>query len=156
MKLVMDLVVNHTSAEHPWFVESRSSKTNPKRHFYHWQKPRFNDKGERCEPNNWQSAFSSNISAWQWDEATGEYYLQLFNGAQPDLNWESPEVRDTIFEMMRWWFKRGIDGFRGFDACIMYHVFSSYDLRSCRNGRHMHDLESSGGYISNSPKLTSC
>jgi oligo-1,6-glucosidase len=100
MKLVMDLVVNHTSDEHPWFVESRSSRENPKRDWYFW----------RDEPNNWTSAFSG--SAWELDDATGQYYLHLFSRKQPDLNWENPEVREAIYEMMRWWLDRGVDGFR--------------------------------------------
>jgi oligo-1,6-glucosidase len=100
MKLVMDLVVNHTSDEHPWFVESRSSKDNPKRDWYWW----------REAPNNWRSAFSG--SAWELDEATGEHYLHLFSRKQPDLNWENPEVREAVYAMMRWWLDRGVDGFR--------------------------------------------
>ncbi len=100
MKLVMDLVVNHTSDEHPWFVESRSSRDNPKRDWYWW----------RDEPNNWTSAFSG--SAWDLDETTGQYYLHLFSKKQPDLNWENPEVREAVYEMMRWWLDRGVDGFR--------------------------------------------
>ena len=100
MRLIMDLVVNHTSDEHPWFVESRSSKDNPKRDWYWW----------RERPNNWRSAFSG--SAWDLDEATGEYYLHLFSRKQPDLNWENPEVREAVYSMMRWWLDRGVDGFR--------------------------------------------
>src|SRR3954451_8357738 len=100
MRLIMDLVVNHTSDEHPWFVESRSSKENPKRDWYWW----------RDEPNNWTSAFSG--SAWELDEATGQYYLHLFSRKQPDLNWENPEVRAAVYSMMRWWLDRGVDGFR--------------------------------------------
>jgi oligo-1,6-glucosidase len=100
MKLVMDLVVNHTSDEHPWFAESRSSRDNPKRDWYWW----------RETPNNWRSAFSG--SAWELDEATGEHYLHLFSRKQPDLNWENPEVRAAIHSMMRWWLDRGVDGFR--------------------------------------------
>jgi oligo-1,6-glucosidase len=100
MRLIMDLVVNHTSDEHPWFVESRSSKDNPKRDWYWW----------REQPNNWTSAFSG--SAWELDETTGEHYLHLFSRKQPDLNWENPEVRQAVYEMMNWWLDRGVDGFR--------------------------------------------
>ena len=100
MKLVMDLVVNHTSDEHPWFVESRASKDNPKRDWYWW----------RPAPNNWESFFSG--PAWELDEATGEHYLHLFSRKQPDLNWENPEVRHAVHSMMRWWLDRGVDGFR--------------------------------------------
>ena len=112
MKLVMDLVVNHTSDEHPWFVESRSSTDNPKRDWYWWRPPRggmgAGDPG--AEPNNWGSIFSG--SAWELDDNTGEYYLHLFSRKQPDLNWENPEVRQAVYSMMRWWLNRGIDGFR--------------------------------------------
>jgi oligo-1,6-glucosidase len=100
MKLVMDLVVNHSSDEHPWFVESRSSLDNPKRDWYWW----------RRETNDWQSFFSG--PAWDLDAATGESYLHLFSRKQPDLNWENPEVRQAVYAMMRWWVDRGVDGFR--------------------------------------------
>ncbi len=112
IKVVMDLVVNHTSDEHPWFVESRSSKDNPKRDWYWWRPPReglgAGDPG--AEPTNWESWFSG--PAWELDAATGEYYLHLFSRKQPDLNWENPEVRQAIYTMMRWWLDRGVDGFR--------------------------------------------
>ncbi len=112
MKLVMDLVVNHTSDEHPWFVESRSSKDNPKRDWYWWRPARegMNAGDPGAEPNNWGSLFSG--PAWELDEATGEYYLHIFSRKQPDLNWENPEVRREVYSMMRWWLDRGIDGFR--------------------------------------------
>jgi oligo-1,6-glucosidase len=105
MKLVMDLVVNHTSDEHPWFVEARASRDNPKRDWYIWR-----DARDGAEPNNWGSFFSG--SAWELDEATGQYYLHLFDRKQPDLNWENPEVREAVYAMMRWWLDRGVDGFR--------------------------------------------
>jgi oligo-1,6-glucosidase len=112
MKLVMDLVVNHTSDEHPWFVESRSSKDNPKRDWYWWRPPRDGAvPGEPgAEPNNWGSFFSG--PTWTYDGAAGEYYLHLFSRKQPDLNWENPEVRQAVYAMMRWWLDRGVDGFR--------------------------------------------
>lgn len=115
MKLVMDLVVNHTSDEHPWFVESRSSKQNPKRDWYWWRPAREPDAGDSpgrtaAEPNNWGSAFSG--PAWEFDQVTGEYYLHIFSKKQPDLNWENPEVRAAVYEMMNWWLDRGVDGFR--------------------------------------------
>ena len=101
MKLVMDLVVNHTSDEHPWFEESRASRDSPKRDWYWW----------RPEPaNDWSSFFSGSV--WEPDPATGEHYLHLFSRKQPDLNWENPEVREAIYSMMRWWLDRGVDGFR--------------------------------------------
>lgn len=112
MKLVMDLVVNHTSDEHPWFIESASSTDNPKRDWYWWRPAREGHRpGEQgAEPNNWGSFFSG--PAWQLDPQTGEYYLHLFSRKQPDLNWENPEVRDAVYEMMNWWLDRGVDGFR--------------------------------------------
>lgn len=100
MKLIMDLVVNHTSDQHPWFIESRSSKDNPKRDYYIWRK----------EPNNWRSYFTP--STWEYDERTGEYYFHSFAVQQPDLNWENPQVREEIYDMMRFWLDKGIDGFR--------------------------------------------
>jgi oligo-1,6-glucosidase len=106
IKLVTDLVVNHTSDEHPWFVESRSSRDNPKRDWYWWRDSAPN--GRR--PTNWRSFFSG--PAWEVDEATGQYYLHLFSRKQPDLNWENPEVRQAIYSTMRWWIDRGVDGFR--------------------------------------------
>jgi oligo-1,6-glucosidase len=112
MRIVMDLVVNHTSDEHPWFVESRSSKNNPKRDWYWWRPPRPGMLAGQpgAEPTNWASFFSG--PTWHLDPATGEYYMHLFSRKQPDLNWENPEVRQAIYAMMRWWLDRGVDGFR--------------------------------------------
>ena len=105
LKIVMDLVVNHSSDEHRWFVESRSSRDNPYRDYYIWREGR--DGGA---PNNWGSCFGG--SAWEYDERTGMYYLHLFSRKQPDLNWDNPTVRDEVFQMMDWWLRKGIDGFR--------------------------------------------
>ncbi len=105
MKLMMDLVVNHTSDEHNWFIESRKSKDNPYRDYYIWRPGT-----EGKEPNNWGAAFSG--SAWQYDEATDEYYLHLFSKKQPDLNWDNEVVRKDVYEMMEFWLEKGIDGFR--------------------------------------------
>jgi oligo-1,6-glucosidase len=112
MRLVMDLVVNHTSDEHPWFTESRSSRDNPKRDWYWWHDPRpgVTPGTPGAEPTNWESHFSG--PTWTWDEATSQYYLHIFSRKQPDLNWENPEVRQAIYAMMRWWLDRGVDGFR--------------------------------------------
>lgn len=114
MRLMMDLVVNHTSDEHPWFTASRSSKDDPKRDWYIWRPPRVVEglaPGEPgTEPTNWGSAFSG--PAWAWDEATGEFYLHMFSVKQPDLNWENPEVREAVYAMMSRWLDRGVDGFR--------------------------------------------
>lgn len=106
MKLVMDLVVNHTSDEHYWFIESKSCKDNPYREYYIWKDGK--DKG--LPPNNWGSIFSG--SAWKYDETTKQYYLHLFAEKQPDLNWENPKLRNDIYEMMKFWLDKGIDGFR--------------------------------------------
>ncbi len=105
IRIVMDLVVNHTSDEHPWFVESRKSADNPYRDYYIWRPAR-----DGKEPNNWGSCFSG--PAWQYDEATRMYYLHLFSVKQPDLNWDNPKVRDEVFSMMNWWLDKGVDGFR--------------------------------------------
>jgi oligo-1,6-glucosidase len=111
IRLVMDLVVNHTSDEHPWFVESRSSPDAPRRDWYWWRPARPGTvAGEPgAEPTNWGSFFSG--SAWAFDES-GEYYLHLFSPRMPDLNWENPEVRSAVQDTMRWWVDRGVDGFR--------------------------------------------
>lgn len=105
IKLVMDLVVNHSSDEHRWFAESRSSRDNPYRDYYIWR-----DGKNGREPNNWASFFTP--SAWSYDEGTGQWYLHLFSEKQPDLNWENPSVREEVYAMMNRWFDRGVDGFR--------------------------------------------
>ena len=112
MKLIMDLVVNHSSDEHPWFLQSRAGQDNPKRDWYWWRPARegMEPGTPGAEPTNWGAAFGG--SAWQYDEKTSEYYLHLFSVKQPDLNWENPEVREAVYTMMRWWLDRGVDGFR--------------------------------------------
>lgn len=105
IKLVMDLVVNHTSDEHPWFIESQKSVDNPYRDYYIWRPGK-----DGKEPNNWGSCFSG--SAWKYDEKTDMYYLHLFSKKQPDLNWDNPKVRQEVFDMMNWWLDKGVDGFR--------------------------------------------
>ncbi|KAB5558135.1 alpha-glucosidase [Coniochaeta sp. 2T2.1] len=118
MRLILDLVINHTSEEHAWFKESRSSKDNPKRDWYIWKPPRYDAEGNRQEPTNWRSYFSG--STWEWDEHTQEYYLHLFAKEQPDLNWENEECRNAIYDSsMRFWLDRGVDGFR-IDTVNMY------------------------------------
>lgn len=106
MRLVMDLVVNHTSDQHPWFAASRSGRDSPYRDYYIWRDPAPGG----GPPNNWGGCFGG--SAWTYDEASGQYYLHLFTPEQPDLNWENPAVRDAVFDMMDFWFRKGIDGFR--------------------------------------------
>ena len=122
MKLILDLVVNHTSDEHPWFIESKSSKDNPKREWYIWKDP----KEDGSEPNNWESIF--NGSAWEFNELTNQYYFHLFSKKQPDLNWDNSEVRNAVFEMMNWWFDKGIDGFRVDAITHIKKTFEAGDL----------------------------
>jgi alpha-glucosidase len=106
IRVILDYVPNHTSDEHPWFVESRSSRDNPKRDWYVWR-----DAGpDGSPPNNWVSYFGG--GAWQWDEATGQYYLHLFDPKQADLNWRNPDVREAMYDALRFWLRRGVDGFR--------------------------------------------
>ncbi|WP_022795143.1 glycoside hydrolase family 13 protein [Marinococcus halotolerans] len=105
MKLIIDLVINHTSDEHPWFIESRSSKNNPYRDYYIWRS------GDGIsEPNNWESIFGGSV--WEYDEYTKEYYMHVFSSKQPDLNWENEKVREEVYDMINWWLDKGIDGFR--------------------------------------------
>ncbi|WP_312473304.1 alpha-glucosidase [Neobacillus sp.] len=123
MKLILDLVINHTSDEHPWFIESRTSKNNPKRDWYIWR-----DGKEHKEPNNWESIFGD--SAWKFDEQTGQYFMHIFSKKQPDLNWENEEVRKALYEMVNWWLDKGIDGFR-VDA--ISHIKKEAGLRDMPN-----------------------
>src|SRR5579872_2880255 len=106
MRVIVDYVPNHTSIQHHWFVESRSSRDNPKRDWYIWADPR----PDGLPPNNWLSVFGG--SAWQWDEATGQFYMHSFLKEQPDLNWRNPEVVEAMFDVLRFWLDRGVDGFR--------------------------------------------
>lgn len=111
IKILMDLVANHTSDQHPWFVQSRSSKDNPYRDYYIWKDPNgFDENGAPIPPNNWASEFGG--SAWEWDEATQQFYLHIFFKEQPDLNWANPKVREDLYAMVRWWLDKGVDGFR--------------------------------------------
>ncbi|KAG0651380.1 Maltase [Hyphodiscus hymeniophilus] len=110
MKLIMDLVVNHTSDQHDWFKQSRSSKDSEYRDWYIWRPARYDADGKRHPPNNWAAAFQG--SAWEWDEGTQEYYLHLFAVEQPDLNWENSKVRDAVHDIIRFWLNRGASGFR--------------------------------------------
>lgn len=124
MRLILDLVINHTSDQHAWFKESRSSKDNPKRDWYIWKPPKYAADGTRMPPTNWRSHFSG--STWEYDELTGEYYLHLFASCQPDLNWENPEAREAIYDSsMRFWLDKGVDGFR-IDCVNMYSKGSTF------------------------------
>ncbi|MEI5990686.1 glucan 1,6-alpha-glucosidase [Enterococcus termitis] len=129
IKIIMDLVVNHTSDEHPWFIESRSSKDNPYRDFYVWR-----DGSDGKIPNDLESTFLG--SAWQLDEPTGEYYLHLFSQKQPDLNWENPKVRKAIYDMMNFWIDKGIGGFR---MDVIDLVGKIPDQKITGNGPKLHD-----------------
>ena len=119
LKLLLDFVPNHTSDRHPWFQESRSSRDNPKRDWYIWRDPKPNG----GPPNNWISDFGG--SAWQWDEATGQYYLHAFLPQQPDLNWRNPAVKAAMFDTLRFWLDRGVDGFR---IDVLWHIVKAEGL----------------------------
>ncbi|BBL80567.1 alpha-amylase [Rubrobacter xylanophilus] len=120
LRVIVDYVPNHTSDEHPWFVESRSSRESPKRDWYIWEDP----KPDGSPPNNWLSVFGG--PAWEWDERTEQYYYHAFHRKQPDLNWRNPEVREAMYGVMRFWLKRGVDGFR-VDA--LRHLVKDEELR---------------------------
>jgi alpha-glucosidase len=119
LKLLLDFVPNHSSDQHPWFQESRSSRDNPERHWYIWRDPA----PDGGPPNNWISDFGG--SAWTFDEATGQYYLHAFLKEQPDLNWRNPEVRAAMLDAMRFWFDRGVDGFR---IDVLWHIIKAEGL----------------------------
>ena len=143
IKVIMDLVVNHTSDQHPWFLESEKGRDSAKRDYYIWKDP-VNGK----EPNNWGSCFAG--PAWQYDENSGQYYLHLFAREQPDLNWDNANVRKDIYSMMRWWLDKGIDGFR-MDVISLISKepglpdgkagFNGYaPFTSCAHGPHVHEF----------------
>ena len=141
IRIVMDLVVNHTSDEHAWFIESRSSRENPYRDYYIWKEPK-----DGKEPNNWGACFGG--SAWEFDEQTGMYYLHCFSRKQPDLNWENPRVRDEVFDMMNWWCEKGIDGFR-MDVISMISKDQSYPDGPVEDGLY----GSFSPYVCNGPRV---
>lgn len=120
LRVIMDFVPNHSSDQHPWFLESRSSRDNPRRDWYVWR----DAKPDGSPPNNWISVFSG--PAWQWDETTGQYYLHSFLAEQPDLNWRNPEVRAAMYDAMRFWLDRGVDGFR---LDVVYYCMKDPELR---------------------------
>jgi alpha-glucosidase len=120
LKIILDFVPNHTSDQHPWFAESRRSRNSPKRGWYIWDDP-----GETGgPPNNWLADFGG--SAWQYDERTRQYYYHAFLAAQPDLNWRNPDVRDAIYDAMRFWLRRGVDGFR---IDVIWHLIKDDRFR---------------------------
>lgn len=144
MRLIVDLVANHTSDEHAWFVQSRKSRDNPYRDYYLWRPGKISPNGEELPPNNFGSAFSG--SAWTKDSATGEYYLHLFAEKQPDLNWDNPVVREEIYSTMRFWLDKGVDGFRmdvipfiSKDATFPDVLPHESQVHINANGPHLHE-----------------
>ncbi|WP_413481436.1 glycoside hydrolase family 13 protein [Serratia proteamaculans] len=134
MRLILDLVVNHTSDEHPWFIESRSSQSSAKRDWYIWREGK-----NGAEPNNWESIF--NGSAWKYDVGSEQYFLHLFSERQPDLNWENPQVRAALYDMMRWWLDKGIDGFRIDAICHMKKQPGLTDMPNPQGLRYVPSFE---------------
>lgn len=130
LKLILDLVPNHTSDQHPWFAEARSSRDNPKRDWYIWRDPA----PDGGAPNNWLSEFGG--SAWQYDAATGQYYYHAFLAAQPDLNWRHPAVRQAIYDVMRFWLAKGVDGFR---VDVIWHLIKDQTFRDNPPNPHYRD-----------------
>ena len=130
LKVILDLVPNHTSDRHPWFVESRSSRDNPKRDWYIWRDPR----PDGSAPNNWLSEFGG--SGWEYDGATGQYYYHAFLAEQPDLNWRNPAVREAIYDVMRFWLRKGVDGFR---VDVIWHLIKDAEFRDNPPNPHFHD-----------------
>src|SRR5687768_7728192 len=120
IKVILDLVPNHTSSQHPWFLESRASRRNPKRGWYIWRDPA----PDGGPPNNWLSEFGG--SAWAYDEASGQYYYHAFLASQPDLNWRNPEVHKAIHDVMRFWLRKGVDGFR---IDVLWHLIKDDQFR---------------------------
>lgn len=147
LRIIVDLVLNHTSDQHPWFLESRSDTKNPKRGWYLWRPPKSNALGfiNGKEPNNWQACFGG--KAWEFDPVTGEYYLHLFTPQQPDVNWRNPEVRKAQLDVVNFWLKRGVDGFR-LDVFNAYFKDSNLrgnpgklGLRGFSRQHHIHDMD---------------
>ncbi len=136
LKVILDLVPNHTSDQHPWFIESRCSRDNPKRDWYLWREPR----ADGTAPNNWMSEFGG--SAWTYDPGTRQYYYHAFLAQQPDLNWRNPEVRRAIYDVMRFWLRKGVDGFR---VDVIWHLIKDDQFRDnppnpdFRTGRPPHE-----------------
>ncbi|WP_379152407.1 alpha-glucosidase [Paenibacillus sp. sgz5001063] len=127
LKIMMDMVLNHTSDQHPWFKESRSSKDNPKRDYYFWREGK-----NGLFPNNWESYFSGSV--WEYDQTTEEYYMHLYSKHQPDLNWRNSEMVESLYQMIRWWLEKGVDGFR-FDAIA--HIVKTRGLPDAENPQHL-------------------
>ena len=138
LKLIIDLVPNHSSDQHAWFLESRLSKTNPKRDWYVWE----DATKDGSPPNNWLSLFGG--SAWEWDQKTKQYYLHSFLKEQPDLNWRNPEVQEAFFDVVRFWLERGVDGFR---IDVAHFLMKDPELRN--NPRILQDPNPSINHLEN-------
>src|SRR6202166_1364889 len=130
LKIILDLVPNHTSDRHPWFIESRRSRDDPKRDWYIWREPA----ADGGPPNNWLSEFGG--SAWEYDAATGQYYYHAFLAQQPDLNWRNPAVREAIYDVMRFWLRKGVDGFR---VDVIWHLIKDAEFRDNPPNPHFHE-----------------
>ena len=153
MKLMMDLVVNHTSNMHQWFLESRSSKNNPKRDWYIWKDPKSRSpQGTPEEPNNWARILGEASSAWTYDTETGQYYLSVFTAEQPDLNWENPEVREAVWDVMRFWLERGVAGFR-MDVINMISKVPTYPEAPIVLDPKTHKYQPGTEFFVNGPRL---
>ncbi|MBI9047605.1 MAG: alpha-glucosidase [Anaerolineaceae bacterium] len=141
LHIIMDLVINHTSDQHPWFIESRSSRQSPKRDWYIWKDPKRNG----APPNNWEAVFGG--KGWTFDELTGQYYYHMFYKEQPDLNWRNPEVREAMMNVFKFWMERGVDGFR-LDVFNMYYKNADFPDNPAKMGirgfdrqKHIHDFD---------------
>lgn len=153
MKLMMDLVVNHTSNMHPWFLESRSSKNNPKRNWYIWKDPKSrSDTATPEPPTNWAQILGEANSAWTYDTETAQYYLSIFTPDQPDLNWENPEVRAAVWDVMKFWLERGVAGFR-MDVINMISKVPSYPDAPIVLDPETHKYQPGTQFFVNGPKL---
>ncbi|KAJ5672278.1 Alpha-glucosidase [Penicillium longicatenatum] len=149
LRILLDLVINHTSDQHAWFKESRADKASAKRDWYIWRPAKYDADGVRRPPNNWRSIFGG--SAWEWDEVSEEYYLHLFAVEQPDLNWENAEMRAAVYESaMEFWLRKGIDGFR-VDTVNMYSKDQSYCDAPIIDPNHEHQLDAS--LFCNGPRI---
>lgn len=137
IKIVMDLVLNHTSDEHPWFVEARKSVDSPYRDYYIWQKGKVDEWGNEIEPTNWASFFTP--SCWEKDEVTNEYYMHIFSRKMPDLNWSNDKMRESLYEMVTWWLDLGIDGFRVDAVAHLDRDFTFSDSKIYSHGKYKED-----------------
>lgn len=148
IKVVLDLVLNHTSDEHNWFIESRSSVDNPKRDYYIWQKGKMDKNGKLVPPNNWGSFFEG--SAWNYDETTKEFYMKIFSNKMPDLNWDNPKLREEMVRVARYWLDLGVDGFR-VDAIA--HLARDLSFEDSKLPLNIHGVAPDWSKFSNRPEL---